>query len=224
MSQTLEDLEALAARATAGDRAALQQILNPTERPGRIMPTWAECIRYPDGYHLGRNYLPGALWEAFDAGVLVDPAEVAVGIAEAWVMCEYPLLNLDPWQWDTLFDCAGFVTDSGLSGHGQQQPAPPTLYRSAHPDYLPGMSWTTDLQTAYWFACRNRRVGHLSHDGIAVMQVDTAACPWWQPLAMFTGRDEHEWVMPQPRRALPWKALSFHELDLQSLEWQKAAS
>lgn len=214
---------ALVERANAGDQDALMQILNQPERPGRIEPLWKDCIRYPDGYSIGRNSLPGALADAFEAGVLNDPAEVAKGVAEAWVMCEYPLLALPSLTWEELFAYTGFVSDTGVSGHGQTRPAPPVLYRSAHPDYLLGMSWTTSIQTAYWFACRNRRVGHIEPDGVAVVKVQTDQCPWWKPLATFSGRDEDEWVMAWSELELPREELGFHELDLMSLEWESTA-
>lgn len=223
MSAIVEaDIQRLVDLANAGVQEALQQLLKPVGRPGRIMPTWEACTRYPDGYRLGRNDLPVALYAAFEAGVLQDPGEVAKGVAEAWVMCEYPLLTLPSFDWEEMFAYTGFVSDTGFSGHGQERPAPPVLYRSAHPDYLTGMSWTTSLETAYWFACRNRRAGHIEPDGVAVVKVETANCPWWEPLGTFTGRDENEWVMPYSEEGLPWEALGFDELDRLSVEWQRA--
>lgn len=219
MTVTMEDLQSLAARANAGDEEALRQILHPEERAGRIMPLWQDCTRYPDGYRLGRNYLPSALWDAFDAGVLSDPAEVAKGVAESWVMCEYPLLTLEAPLWEMLFAYTGFVSDTGTSGHGQELHAPPVLYRSAHPDYLPGMSWTTELQTAWWFAERNRRFGHLHEHDPAVVKVDTTKHPGWVPLAAFSGRDEHEWVMPFDA-SIAYESISFAELDDIADQWE----
>ncbi|QIK62322.1 hypothetical protein G7068_03205 [Leucobacter viscericola] len=219
-----KELEKLVARANEGDQEALQQILNPVGRPGLVMPTWADCVRYPDGYHLGRNDLPQALWAAFTSGVLHDPEEVTKGVSQAWTMCEWPLHALDESAWETLFTHTGFLSDATpnqKAAQVDQLDRPATLYRSAHPDYMPGMSWTSDLETAYWFACRNRRFGYLDSSTTAVVKVDTDKCPWWLPLAHFNVRDEHEWVMPWPRRALPREHLSFHELDLLSAKWQR---
>lgn len=206
------ELQALIDRANAGDQEALQQILNPQERPGRMEPVWEDCRRYPDGHSLGRNHLPAALWDAFSAGVLVDPGEVAKGVAEAWVMAEWPLLSLELPQWDDLFSYVGFVSDTGTSGHGQQRPAPPVLYRSAAPEFLPGMSWTSSLYTAWWFASRNRRDGHIPFDGVAVVEVQTAEHPWWEPYGAFHGRSEQEWVMPSDG-GLDWREIGYTELD-----------
>lgn len=213
----LAHVQGLVDRANAGVPGAIEQLLNPPRASGRIAETWKECIQYPDGYRLGRNDLPAALWDAFSAGVLTDPGEVALGVAEAWVMAEYPLLNLEWLMWDELFQYVGFVSDSGSSGHGQTRPAPPVLYRSAHPDFLQGMSWTSDLATAWWFASRNRRMGLIPSDGVALLKVETANCPWWEPYGAFDGRAEHEWIMPVSR-TLPVQEIRFPELDRIALE------
>ena len=188
----MTNLDLLSARANAGDQAALEELLNPRMRPALIAATWRECITYPDGYRIGRNMLPEALWDAYAAGVLTSPEEIGHGLVDAWASCEFPGLAIPSAQWLTLFNHAGFVDDLGPA---EVEPLPLTLYRAAPAEHRFGMSWTSSPTVALFFAERNERWGFYEDEHAVAVEAKPAANPDWRPLAKLDSREEHEWVM-----------------------------
>jgi hypothetical protein len=134
---------------------------------------------------LGRNAGPGLLLDWYYTKRL-DPADVGRVILDIWSAAEYPL------RWAPVGDWVGLFRDAHLP-----VPAGPlTIYRGASPGRRRGMSWTTSLEQARWFARR-----WLTRGPAVVV---TVTAPPEAILAVFgevDGRGEHEVIVD--RRQLP---------------------
>lgn len=147
--------------------------------------TWADVSA-----GLGRRDMPHALvYAVIMDEVITDPEEVAIGIESAWVSTEWPLSAADPDVWLNVWS---YATDDGLTYLEGDQitdianlPETLTVYRGAAPGYERGMSWTTDLERARWFANRFNQ-GH---------EVFVAEVPREAVLARFGRRGEDEVVI-----------------------------
>lgn len=122
-------------------------------------------------------------------------ADAAELLKFVWVTVEFPADSDDlVEEWREAFDRLGYVTDS--------DDGPPmeaiTVYRGADRDSDGwGLSWTTDLERAKWFAYR------LGKKNRAVF---TALAPPESVLAHFTGRNEDEYVIdPYMINPVEWK-------------------
>lgn len=116
--------------------------------------TWAEVSA-----RLGRNDMPAALVDAVAADSL-PRAEIAKGLEAAWTMCEWPLQAADREVWLQMFGMV--LTDWDMEYLDEDRirlvtddlPEYLTLYRGCVVGREAGMSWTTDLDKARWFASR----------------------------------------------------------------------
>lgn len=146
---------------------------------------------------LGRNELPAVLFEAvYEDFTLTEPADIAAGVAEAWVDAEWPGRHFDYFIWAELFTKAVDGDPDSYLHDGEVRPRTDlpekvTLWRGATEEHAEGMSWTDDRDRARWFAhrfdgMRGARTGQLWEvtvwrDGV---------------LARFEkGRGEAEWVL-----------------------------
>ncbi|WP_131705513.1 hypothetical protein [Mycolicibacterium obuense] len=103
--------------------------------------------------HVGRNEGPALLYDLYPGAI--DIAEHSGVAAEVWSMAEFPSNLIDPDDWVALFEEAGYTVD----GVPAPRPtAPVNVYRGCHPERRFGMSWTTDIDRARWFA--ERDLGH----------------------------------------------------------------
>lgn len=149
------------------------------------MATWREVSA-----RLGRNDLPHALiYAVLVHHTLTDPDEIATGLAAAWVMCEWPMqaADADVWLnvWSEVVDADEYLTDDGRAPRADL-PETLTVYRAAAAGHERGMSWTTDLAQARWFATRFGQDDH-------TVYVETL--PRDAVLAVFNRRGEHEVVV-----------------------------
>lgn len=120
------------------------------------------------GGHVGRNNMPALLFDLVQRGVLGIEHHPAV-VVEAWMVAEFPESNVHPEFWVDWFETAGYTHN----GHPSPRPeAPVTLYRGCAPEREFGMSWTTDLDRARWFA--ERDLGH-GNGNVYVYHADPAA-------------------------------------------------
>lgn len=105
---------------------------------------------------LDRNERLALLWDLHHAGSL-DIGRYPSVVADVWSMAEFPESHFDlPQTWRDLFEEAGYTHD----GQPAPQPCQPvTVYRGCHHERRFGMSWTTDLDQARWFANREFRKG-----------------------------------------------------------------
>lgn len=106
---------------------------------------WAEVSA-----RAGRNDLPYLLFTNLHQ---IDPADLPQAVTNAWQMAEWPEQHADQELWLMAFEMAGFTVD-GEPADRAVLPETMTLYRGCTPERLNGMSWTTDLKTAQWFAKR----------------------------------------------------------------------
>lgn len=103
----------------------------------------------------GRNAGPPMLWDWAASG------EIAVEdlrnlICDVWSSAEWPEPHLGARRWVSLFRECGFVADP-------PRPPPSTpllIFRGTALARARGLSWTTDLEKAKWFAERTERFGH----------------------------------------------------------------
>lgn len=78
-------------------------------------------------------------------------------VADVWSKAGFPESLFDmPETWRDLFEVAGYTLD-GRPAPRQSQPV--TVYRGCSAERRFGMSWTTDLDGARWFANRDLRKG-----------------------------------------------------------------
>lgn len=101
--------------------------------------------------NVGRNEGPALLHDLYHTGSLsvVDNPGI---VADVWSMAEFPVNLLPDEMWVGLFEEAGYTHD------GQPAPRPTdavTVYRGALFERRRGMSWTTDMDRARWFAERD---------------------------------------------------------------------
>ena len=149
----------------------------------KLLKTWAEVSQ-----GCGRNNLPWCLSENLDK---LSQREIAKGLADAWTMCEFPNMRGTNSAWEIMFllglpNKEGFIDDNGKVHKTEELPEVLTLYRGAHIDHKEGMSWTTNLKTAQWFATRL---------GMEDTKVYTITIPREHILAKFDGRNEEEYVV-----------------------------
>jgi hypothetical protein len=101
--------------------------------------------------HLGRNESPALLYDLWSVGS-ISVYEHPEVVSEAWSGAEFPVDLLPFNQWVELFGEAGYTHD------GEPAPRPEqavTVYRGCHHERRFGMSWTTDIERARWFADRD---------------------------------------------------------------------
>jgi hypothetical protein len=104
--------------------------------------------------HVGRNDGPALLYDLYAAGSLSIYEHPGV-VAEAWSMAEFPTNLLPAEEWVELFEEAGYTEDEKPAPRPRQAV---TVYRGCSTDRRHGMSWTTDIERARWFA--DRDLGH----------------------------------------------------------------
>ena len=151
------------------------------------MKTWSEVSA-----RLGRNDLPWCLSTHLD---VLPQEEIAKGLADAWTMCEWPGGAGTTDIWELMFMLGGAGDNGYLDDDGNKQsyetlPKTMILYRGAHEDYVDGMSWTSDIKRAEWFAQRLGTKG---------MSVYTITVPRELVLAKFDRRNENEYVIEVSR-------------------------
>lgn len=135
---------------------------------------------------VGRNDLPYTL---FVNMWRLDPADLPKAAHNAWYMAEYPEKQVDADMWVDLFDRIGYTIDGEPAKREDDLPEFVTVYRGCLPERIDGMSWTTSLETAYWFASR-----WTSHGG-RQLHVYRAEIPRDFVLAKVGGRGENEVVI-----------------------------
>jgi hypothetical protein len=129
----------------------------------------------------GRNEGPRLLDEWWMAGALTA-AGLRACAASIWQEAEHPQREIDPEVWLEIFAAAAFKVPT----------VPLTIYRGATWDRRDGMSWTTSLEKARWFANR-----YTSYEGARQTTVFQATA---QPSSILCvvddevidGRGEHE--------------------------------
>lgn len=135
--------------------------------------------------HVGRNDGPALLDDLHFAGS-VSVAENPGIVTTAWAMAEFPSNLLDADTWVELFEEAGYTVD----GEPAPRPeAPVTVYRGCHPERRFGMSWTTDLERAQWFA--DRDLGR----GVGAVYESTVRPGWLLAYIHDSQRGEAEFVV-----------------------------
>lgn len=100
---------------------------------------------------VGRNEGPALLHDLRFSEV-ISIAENPGIVASVWAMAEFPSNLLEPDIWVELFEEAGY-TENGQAA--VRPTGPVTVYRGCHHGRRFGMSWTTDLVRAQWFADRD---------------------------------------------------------------------
>lgn len=132
----------------------------------------------------GRNEMP-ALLVANLHRMPLD--EIRHAVDAAWRMAEWPEPHLGREAWIGLFDGCGYMVDGEPHLRSTDLPEYVTLYRGAAPGRRRGMSWTSSLEQAAWFAYR--------FDVNATARVYTARVHRSQVLARITERAEDEYVV-----------------------------
>ncbi|WP_370499757.1 hypothetical protein NWT09_22095 [Mycolicibacterium sp. jd] len=99
---------------------------------------------------LNRNEGPALLYDLYPRSI--DVAEHPEIVAEVWCMAEFPAQLLDADDWVMLFEEAGYTEDGKRARRPRKSV---TVYRGCSADRRFGMSWTTDLERARWFADRD---------------------------------------------------------------------
>jgi len=136
----------------------------------------------------GRNDFPALLVENWKN---MNNKELAIAIADSWTMPEWPARTLEPKYWVTLFnmvlndDGTGYLTDDGTILSTSSLPENLTLYRGCYSEFARGMSWTSSLERAKWFASRMGGNGN----------VYTETFPRECVIGKFDGRNEEEYVL-----------------------------
>lgn len=139
----------------------------------------------------GRNELPSILADVWASLSLADLADA---IGDAWTGAEWPEQHLTPESWVMLLDTVGYLVDGSPARREDDLPEVVTLYRGAIPGRREGMSWTTNLDTARWFAHRFDGV-RLGSGPAQVGQVWRIDIPRDYVLARFNHRNESEHVV-----------------------------
>lgn len=93
--------------------------------------------------HADRVHGPALLFDWFCLGRL-HRGDMAAVVCDVWTRAERPQGNLGLGMWVMFFEMAGYPKPAG----------PLTVYRGATLGRARGMSWTTDLEKARWFAGR----------------------------------------------------------------------
>ncbi|MFS0885143.1 hypothetical protein [Aeromicrobium sp. 179-A 4D2 NHS] len=119
----------------------------------------------------------------------LDPADLPGATHNAWFMAEYPEKQVEAAMWVNLFDQIGYTVDGEPAVREDDIPEFVTVYRGCLPERIDGMSWTTSLETAYWFASRWTKHGGKQ------LHVYRAEIPRDFVLAKVGGRSENEVVI-----------------------------
>ena len=134
----------------------------------------------------GRNAGPVMLHEAWSSGRLARD-DLRRVITSVWQDAEWPGAHLGVGAWISLFRECGFVSDD-------DQPAPMApleAYRGTSWGRRRGMSWTTNLEVARWFAGRYTSHGREAH----VFRAEVPPGAVLALIGMEGGRNEHEVVV-----------------------------
>jgi hypothetical protein len=137
---------------------------------------------------------PERLWQSWNSGEIRD--ELLGGfVRRTWMDTEYPLERLSQDKWLAMFETTGFLGMPKDWPIGQE---PTTdwaqLYRGHDRDHMTGMSWTTSLKCARWFADRDKK-------GRPQTYVFVVTAPLGSVLANFPNRLEQE-IVVDPRRLI----------------------
>lgn len=101
--------------------------------------------------NLGRNEGLALLHDLHSGGSFSITDNPGV-VADVWSMAEFPVNLMSAEIWVELFGEAGYTEHKQPA----QRPAHPvTVYRGAPPERRHGISWTTDMDRARWFAERD---------------------------------------------------------------------
>jgi hypothetical protein len=135
----------------------------------------------------GRNDFPALLVENWQK---LNETELPKAVVDSWIMPEWPARTLEPKYWVQLFNMAlrdgtGYLTDEGEIKSTEELPEVVTLYRGCYSEFAEGMSWTSSLETAKWFASRMGGNGN----------VYTVTVPNNLVLGVFNDRNENEYVL-----------------------------
>ena len=117
-------------------------------------------------------------------------------VAHVWSDSETPGVNLQ--FWSTIFeypDARRMMTISEYKKWARLHGKPVTIYRGSHPNYIHGLSWTTDRDKAIWFA--ERAIGRFGAKR-PVLGVRVVDSPEKDIVALLHGRNENE-VLIHPR-------------------------
>jgi hypothetical protein len=138
------------------------------------------------GGRCGHNKLPQILWDLYEVDAFDDDAGnfdtklLAVAVEDAWSSAEYPEGALEAYRWQDLFHTA--------DEHLACPKDPVTVYRGVRDEGgVVGMSWTSSIDTARWFADRFG-AGGLVYRLVDVQPADVLA-------QIVHGRDEDEYVL-----------------------------
>lgn len=140
-----------------------------------------------------RPYRLPMLWEWWQESRLGLPA-LRVLLMQVWIDTEFPhQFGATPLR---LFKAAGFTTDDPAGWERQQRAIPLALYRgggrSRRRLERTGLSWTTDLGKAQWFASRfGRRINARTQGVVWRGTLEDAS----KALGYFTRRNEDEVVV-----------------------------
>lgn len=131
---------------------------------------------------VGRNPACVLLSELDHNGLLEPDAYLLTG--DIWSTSEYPDAYLDPDDWRSLFDEAGYTVDGVRAAYPDQ---PVQLWRGSVPERRDHWSWTDDRTVAVRYASGGfrRQPGKLW----------TATVDPWRLLAQNTDRAEAEYVV-----------------------------
>lgn len=130
----------------------------------------------------GRNSAPWLLWYA--SPHIPDDVLRAV-VLDVWASAEWPVQALGVRRWHQIFRRTGYVSDHGCALPKNQI----ALFRGAGSTRAVGMSWTSQLSIAVWFAWRSsskESPGHVLR--VVVAPEDVLAC-------CHTGRQEAEVII-----------------------------
>lgn len=141
---------------------------------------------------VGRNNGPELLY-LLDLRGLPTIETATAAVAHVRSQAEWPLQQLPRKIWRHLFDLAGYTANGEPAERPRQALE---LFRGTVPAWRTGWSWTSDLETARWFARRNHWFG-TPLDTCVVYRAEVAP---WRLLACATGRgddgdSEHEYVV-----------------------------
>lgn len=142
--------------------------------------TWREVKK-----GLGRNEMPSSM---VSVHVELSPKEQAFALHDAWTLSEFPTQELPAEQWISLFSETTFQVDDNITDPSEYFQTPTVrLYRGTVPERVWGMSWTSNVSVANFFASR-----YLNGDGKIYELVVPVSCI----LAVFNeSRREEEHVV-----------------------------
>lgn len=118
-------------------------------------------------------------------------------LAHAWVISSIPALHVRESDWRAAFEEAAPAAgdlDMALPGNVKQI----EVFRGCPADRRDGLSWTTDRNTAAWFACRASKVGVIGEVYRAVAPRDAVLVD----LRRFSGGESELLVRPELLRDL----------------------